>query len=235
MVTHKFNPVPKDRLFYDRFEYCLNFYLLEANCLRLKDHAQIDDAIERRQQWREIARQRWSMGRQNHSIDLDPGRIWNHITEETVRDLHTVTDFLLNSKADYKLVVTVNHGYIYTNDLKFLDQLAELPELTDKSYTQARVTRAKNTVQLKNPRHAFRSYFRSVKLAEQQKDHLRAFLQGQKEQTRLSPALNRWLDMPFNYIQDYFFVDHDTESWLTMLGLVCPSVIRKTLQIQQAK
>jgi hypothetical protein len=233
LATRKFDPIPKDRLFYDQFEYCLNFYLPEANCLRLKDHALIDDTIDRRRQWREAARQRWAKGQRNHSTDL--GRFWHDITESTVKDLHTVTDFLLNNNSDYKLVVTVNHGYIYTNDLKFLDQLSELPQLTCKGYTQALVTRAKNTVQLKNPRHAFRSYFRSIKLTEQQKHHLTAFLQGQKEQIRPSPALTRWLDMPFNYVQDYFFVDHDTESWLTMLGLVCPQVIRKTLQIQQAK
>jgi hypothetical protein len=43
------------------------------------------------------------------------------------------------------------------------------------------------------------------------------------------------LDDPFLRTQDYFFVDHDTASWSSMLSLVRPGIIRKTLQIVTAK
>lgn len=232
-MTHKFSPVRKDRLFYNRFEYCMCFYLEEASCLRMKDHAEIDDIISRRRQWQEIAQQRWINGRQGQGMILR--RRWRAITEKTVADLHAVAEVLLNTTQDHKLVVTVDHGYLYTNDLALIDAMSKLPELTYKSYSRARITRPKNTIQLKNPQHAFRSYFKQTKMTVQQKDHLMDFLYSQRNHVRVSAALQRWIDLPFNRTQDYFFVDHDTESWLTMLALVCPGLIRKTMQIQQAK
>ena len=187
----------------------------------------------RRRQWREIAQQRWSNGHQRHGVILR--RAWREITEKTVADLHVLADQLLSTSAEYKLVVSVNQGYIYTNNLKLIDQLSAMPELSYKTYTQARVTRPKNTIALKNPQHQFRTYFKLMKLTAQQKDQLRDFLHGQRSHVRLSPGLDRWLDGLFNRSQDYFFVDHSTESWLTMLSLVHPGIVRKTMHIIPAK
>lgn len=232
-MTRKFSPVRKDRLFYDRFEYSLGFYLEEASCLRYMDHAQIDDIIERRKRWQEISQQRWINGKQNHGMILR--QRWRAITKKTVADLHAVADVFINTDIDHKLVVSVDTGWVYTNDLALLDELDNMPQLIYKSYSQAVITRPKNTIQLKNPGHALRSYLKATKLTEQQKDHLMDFLYSQRDHVRVSPALQRWIDQPFNRTQDYFFVDHDTQSWLTMLNLVCPGIIRKTMQIQQAK
>lgn len=233
MTILKFNLVRKDRLFYDQFKYSLGFYLEEASCLRMQDHESIDDIIERRQQWREIAQQRWVNGQQNHAMILR--RRWRPITEKTVADLHAVADVLLKTTYKHKLVVTVDQGHVYTNDLDLIKILDAMPELSYKTYSQALITRPKNTVQLKNPQHAFRSYFKLIKLTDQQKDHLMDFLYNQRNHVRISSALQRWLDQPFNKTQDYFFVDHDSQSWLTLLALVCPGLIRKTMKIQQTK
>ena len=220
-------------MFYDQFEYCIGFYLEEASCLRYLDHARIDDLIERRRQWQEIAQQRWVNGRQKHGIILR--RHWRPITETTESDLHAVAEQLLTTAYKFKLVVTVDQGYVYTSDLALIDILANMPELKQKSFTQALVTRVRDTVQLKNPQHQFRSYFKSIKLTLEQKDHLMDFLYNQRDHVRVSPALQRWIDQPFNRTQDYFFVDHDTQSWLTMLSLVHAGIIRKTMHIIPAK
>ena len=223
----------KDRLFYDRYQYCMSFYLEEVSCLRDLDHASIDDTMERRRQWREIAQQRWVNGRQNYGVILR--RTWREITEKTIADLQVLAEQLLTTKAEFKLVVSINQGYVYTNDVTLIDQLSQMPELGYKTYTQAQVTRPKNTIAQKNPRHKFRSYFKILKFTEQQKDHLMDFLYAQREHVRVSPALQTWIDGPFNRSQDYFFVDHDTESWLTMLSLVHPGIVRKTMHIIPAK
>jgi hypothetical protein len=228
-----FSPVKKDRWFYDQFEYCLAFTLQEASVLRNLDHDIINEILEQRQQWREISRKRWG----NSRLNLDPSlqRRWPEITEKTSVDLHTVADVLLSMPSAYKLVVSMNSGYIYTNDLTVIDRLAVMPELTFKYYTQAQIHRPKNTVQLKNCRHQFRSYFKLQKLTAAQKDSLMDFLHNQKNHVRLSPGLSRWFDSSFTRTQDYFFVDHDTQSWLTMLALVQPGLVRKTVHIIPAK
>ena len=197
------------------------------------DHAHIDDMIERRKQWREIAQQRWVSGRQKHGIIMS--RRWKDITEKTVQDLHTLAEALLNTSVDFKLVVSMNQGYVYSNDLDLLEQLNNMPELTYKTYTQAQIVRPKNTIQLRNPRHQFRTYLIMCKLTADQRYRLEEFLITQSAHVRLSPALTRWIDQPFNRTQDYFFVDHDAESWCTLLSLVQPGIIRKTMHIITAK
>jgi len=191
--------------------------------------------LERRKQWREIAQQRWTNGRQKNSTIMTRRWGWKDITETTTANLHALAEMLLTTQVDFKLVVSINQGYVYTNDTSLIDQLDCMPELTGKTYTQAQVVRPKNTIQLKNPQHQFRTYFAMCKLTVDQRLNLEEFLITQSAHVRLSPGLARWVDTSFNRTQDYFFVDHDTESWCTLLSLVQPGIIRKTMHIIAAK
>jgi hypothetical protein len=213
----------------------MSFYMPEVNCLRELSHENIDLTIQRRRVWREMAQQRWVNGRR--PVDGIIARGWKEITEEIVENLHTLASVLLSTNYKHKLVVGVNEGHVYTNDPELLQDLSKMPILQHASYSQARVTRPRDTLALKRPRHKYRSYFKSEKLTEQQKDHLMDFLHTQQTHThvRSSPALQRWLDQPFNRTQDYFFVDYDSPSWLSMLALVQPGLVRKTMHIIPAK
>jgi hypothetical protein len=233
LTNHKFKSVQKDRLFYDQYQYCIGFQLDELSCMRILDHAHINDMIERRKQWQEIAQQRWVNGRQKHGITMS--RRFKNITDKTLADLHALAEVLLTTSTDFKLVVSMHQGYVYTNNMNLIDQLDDLPELTHKTYTQAKICRPKNTIKLKNSQYAYRSYLKTVKLSQQQKDQLMDFLYAQRDHVRVSRALQTWIDQPFNRTQDYFFIDHASESWLTMLGLVQPGIIRKTMHIISAK
>jgi hypothetical protein len=187
--------------------------------------------IERRIMWREIAQQRVKNNKSSPYNILT--RRHREITPQTIHDLHELANLLLNTVSDFKLVVSVNEGHVYTNDKSLIDLVSDLSGLTHKEYTRAVVGRPKDTIQLKNPQHQFRSYFKRTKITSEQKDYLMNFLTGQN--VRISPALRTWFDQSFNRTQDYFFIDHDTMSWLTMLGLVRPGLIRKTQQIIPAK
>ena len=237
-TAQQFKSVVKDRLFYNRFRYSIGFQLDEATCLRDSlEQDCINRMIERRIAWREISQQRFAG---NIKSTLFPGaatilaRRQKEITEQTVDNLHKLASLLLTTPADFKLVVSVDQGYVYTNDLALIDQITTLPGITQKSYSQAVICRPRDTIQLKDPKHEFRSYFKITKITQEQKDHLIAFLANQPA-VRLSPALKHWTTVPFNRTQDYFFVDHDGMAWLTMLSLVRPGLIRKTMQIIQAK
>ena len=231
----QFKLVIKDRLFYNRYEYAVGFHLDEVSCLRELDHARIDRMIERRIAWRDIAQQRTSGSIKStlvgHTILT---RRHKEITDTTVSNLHQLTEQLLTTSADFKLVVSVNTAHVYTNDLTLINQVSDLPGLTQKEYNRAVVGRPPNTIRLKNSTHKFRSYFKTIKLTDDQKTHLVNFLENQPA-ARISPALVSWLKSPLRRTQDYFFIDHDTMSWLTMLSLVLPGLIRKTMQIIPAK
>jgi len=231
----KFKNTIKDRLFYDRFQYCITFNLDEVSCLRELSHAHVDQMIERRKQWREIAQQRWVNGKQGSKSTILLGRRWKDIIPETIENLHILADLLLTSTSDYKLVVSVDQGWIYSNDLDLIDRVDQMPCLRYKQYSQAIIDRPKNTVKLKKSQYQYRSYLRSVKLTVEQKNQLAQFLENQQTNARLSPALLPWLQTNFNRTQDYFFIDYHIPQWLTMLALVHPGLIRKTVQIITAK
>jgi len=228
-LTQQFKLVLKDRLFYNRFEYAIGFQLDEVNCLRRLDHGHIDTMIERRRAWREIAQQRWQKSNNTVGGSILTRRT-REITDKTVADLHELAAHLLTTASDFKLIVSMNYGHVYTNDPNLIDQLSDLGSLKQKIYSRAVITRPQNTIRLKNPQHQFRSYFKSVKITQEQKDHLLAFLANQTE-TRSSPALISWILTPYHRTQDYFFVDHNDMSWVTMFSLVRPGLIRKTMQI----
>lgn len=233
-LNQKFKTTIKDRLFYNKYQYGIGFKLDEANCLRELSHERIDWFIERRKLWREISQQRLSKYN-NINAGTILMRREREITDDTVKNLHKLADMLLACSVDYKLVVTVNQAYVYTNDLSLIEQLDNSDFLLQKSYSQAQVVRPRDTVQLKNPKYCSRSYLKSLNLTPQQRDNLENFLYNQQEHLRISPALTRWIDLPFNRVQDYYFIDHTGEQWITMLNLVVPGLIRKTMQIIPAK
>jgi hypothetical protein len=217
--------VVKDRLFHNRYKYCLGFELDEASALRVLDHASIDSVIKRKQMWRQTAQQRRFNNKHTTNIH------WRDITEDTVNNLHLVAQALLTTPIDFKLVVGGNRAWVYTNDCDLFDQLDDLPILQHKTYTQAQIDRPRDSIRLKHSKYKFRTYFRFVKLTATEKNTLSAFLTSQESYAKLSPSLKLWIQNPFNRVQDYFFVDYATDSWLTMLNLVRPGLVRKTLHI----
>jgi hypothetical protein len=218
-----FKPVSSDRLFYDHWQFCIRFRLDEVNCLRYSlDEAEIDALLTRREVWRERVRTRWP---QNNFV-----RPHADITDSTRQNLYAFADFLKTSDVPYKMVISVNQCWIYSNDSNLLERIARLPFVNHVKYTQAHIVRPRDTIAVRHPRHQYRSYFRGIKLSASEKHGILAFLQGQAD-VRISPALAEWISTPFNRTQDYFFVDYNTESWLTMLSLVRPGLIRKTVQI----
>ena len=146
----KFNPVVKDRLYYDLYQYSIGFHLDEASCLRELNHQYIDSVIERRREWREISQQRWN--KVNWSSGRNAvGKRTREITAETVKNLHDFTDILLRSRVEFKLITSVSNAWVYTNDAKLLEDLNRVDFLIDKKFTQVVVNRPRNTIQLKTP------------------------------------------------------------------------------------
>jgi len=230
----QFKPVPKDSYFYGKYRYCIAFTLDEANALKSLDHEYIDAIIERRILWREVAQQRWSGGSQNFKHTIISKR-WRPITDKTSEDLHDFAEILISTSVEYKLVTSINNGWVYTNAISLIKKLKNLNYLTDKDYTEAVVSRPKDTVKLKTPKHTHRSYLKSIKLSSQQKQNLINFFANQADHVRVAPAFNKWLvESPYLRTQDYFFIDHIGESWLVLINLIYPGLIRKTMEILPA-
>jgi hypothetical protein len=207
----------------------VGFHLDEVSCLRELNHQYIDVIIERRRQWREVSLNRWANSAQAGKTIVS--RRAKDITDENVTNLHTLTDLLLRSQVDFKLVTSVSSAWIYTNNVHLIEQVKDLDFLICKTYTEAKINRPKNTIKLKDPKHSHRSYLKSVKLTDAEKTHLCNFFANQQGHARISPSLLKWMGERYHRTQDYFFVDHDKESWLVLLNLVKPGMIRKTVEL----
>ena len=227
--TPKFKPVAKDRLFYDRFQFCLAFDVSEASALRDLDKDKISRLLERRREWRQIGLERWlSQGHANANI-LN-SRSYREINQDAEPNLHALSDIMLNSGAEYKLVTSINSVWLYTDDLALIDCVSCCEFIRNIKRTQAQVDRPKDTIRLQNPKHQHRSYWCSVKLTEKEKINLSNFFANQPD-IRPSPGLQAFFSSPFHRTQDYFFVDYNELSWLTMISLIRPGLIRKTSQL----
>ena len=212
----------------------MSFELAEVSSLRILDHDSINDTMEKRRVWREIAQQRWVNGRQNHGIIVSR-QLHKIITQECIDNLHGLAEVLLTATEEFKLVVSLDQARVYANDTSLFDRIERLQFCRYISYSQAQISRPRNTVVLKRTGHDLRTYLRHAKMTWDEKDRLVAFLQGQQGTVRLSPGLRSWMANGFNRCQDYFFIDHSGESWLTLLNLVHPGLVRKTLHIIPAK
>ena len=231
----KFKQIPKDRLFYDKWEYSIKFTLEEVTAMHSLDHLRIDEILNRRKAWRQQAAKRASWNSPQSSMlsrmGLDPD--WPTITEGTYHRLHSFLDILLLCNFKFKLVTSMSTGWIYSNDIKLIEDLSNNSIITEKSYSQAVVNRPKNTIKLKNARHIYRSYFKEKKLSAEEKNNIKNWLFGQTN-VRIGPSLRQCLETDTKYFREYFFIDHDTESCVTMLCLIQPGLLRKTVQIISA-
>ena len=232
-VPVQFNKVPKDRLFYNQYEYCVGFRLDEVSCLKIIDHDYVDTVLARRIEWRDLHRRRQQAGPVSASFASIHTRlaIKPIITPETAQNLHDLVDLLLSTTDSVKLVTSVDRAWIYTNNPDLLDQVNQMSILEDKFYTQAVINRPANSIRLKRSQYQYRSYFKTLKLTSQQKTQLDQFFTNQQDAIRVSPSAAEWLAGGYLRTQDYFFIDHAGETWLVLLALVCPGLIRKTVEI----
>lgn len=229
MDPTKFKPVAKDRLFYDRFQFCLAFEVAEASALRDLNKDKISRLLQRRREWRQIGLERWlTQGHANTNI-LN-SRSYREVSDGAEPNLHALSDIMTNSGAEYKLVTSINSAWLYTDDQALIDCVSSCKFIRNIKRTQAQINRPKDTIRLQNPKHQHRSYWCCVKLTEKEKTNLRNFFNNQPD-LRPSPGLLAFFSSPFYRTQDYFFMDYNELSWLTMISLIRPGLIRKTSQL----
>jgi hypothetical protein len=223
LTTIKFHPVSTARPFYGQWDYCIKFYLREATALRNTLEAEeIEEILTQRARWRDEVQRRWPQNAFVH------GR--KDIAPDTVVACQMFGQFLKARPEPYKMLISVDHVWIYTNSTQLIQQIHDLHYIIPVKLTQAVINKIPDVIQLQNPQHTHRSYFRCRKLVGNEKQNLRNFLASQNN-IRISTGLQEWLDTHWNRTQDYYFVDHNSEQWLTLLSLVAPGLIRRTLPI----
>lgn len=218
MSNLEIHPVESDGLFYNKFEYSIRFGLSELGVIRGLNLDIIDEIVKERNQWRQEHRGLYSGYK-------------NIITTHEVEDLKKVCALLAQHRDSMKFVISYHTGYVYTNDLNLADQLELL--VGHVRVQQAVQTRPAGTIALKNPRWTHRTYFRSITVPESAKATLVEYLNS-RENVRLSPGLVYWTQHNNswnNWIQSYFFIDHNNDGEVLFLNMVVPRITGRTMQI----
>jgi hypothetical protein len=223
----------KDRgsKFYKKYQWCVAWNQPEVNTLRNSlDEYKTEQAIANARYWEH---QRWnrSYGRTTE--------FQSQITTSVVNDIHRVRT-LLAQNSDHKRMLSVGYISVYTDDDSFKDQLLALAKTISHRMVvrQAQVIYPEDSIVLQEPKYRFRTYLRSRKITSENIDTLKNWVQAQGNELRPGPGLEYFMKtqkggyfkIP-NWTMDYHFFDHNDLRYETMLRMVLPVAIRKTVPI----
>ena len=228
------NLVKTDRLFFDQYTYCVRIVMPDIFCIRALKKSEFDlenilDYI--RQYYKKVKESRQKSGfyrYNNKKFDHDKKYL------DKILDL---VDFLYPYRSNIKIVLSGDWGTFYTNDLNFVSELLNKKYASSFDLRQAVVSRPRDTVCLQSSKFEHRSYFAEKNINEDTKENLKKYLISQPD-IRIGPGLKSWLAgsnqfrlWRTNFIQRYYFIDHNDPGFAVMLSLIVPGLIRKTISI----
>ena len=216
----------RSSLYYNQYEWCITINISEASCLRHLGSVQFESAIRNAKIWAEK--------------DVWTDRSWSVTKEAALRETR---DVLVTETQPFKTVISFNTVSIYTNRRRLADRLIDLGNdgIHMRLVREAVISKPAGVIQLQESRYAYRTYFRERKYTRDQRDMLKNFLDSRRDTLRVSPALSDWVTgnvgyiLNLNYSRSHFFVDHDHPNEGTMLSLVMPGIVRKTMPIETTK
>lgn len=142
-----------------------------------------------------------------------------------------------------KLVFFNNFVTVYTNDSSMADRLWACSWIENLDVKQALLNLPPDTILLKNPQYQYRTYFRGRALSKTQKAKLAVWIETQGGEISASKSLRSFLELDdkVNRVywwrndtaESYYYIEHNSLQYETMLSMVCPGMVRKTLPIQQ--
>lgn len=216
---NKFKKVIKSRLYYDKYKYKSSISYPDCTLIRYtKTEKDLDKAIALRE----------SYGRSSfYGSTIDK-------------------DFLLklmdwrNALSETDSMVRVDYNCIsaYSNDLVSIQSLEKLRP-NEVSYSEVTVEGEVGVLLRKNPKHNYRTYFRSKTVPDGFHTEIQNFLNQYKNSAFPTPSLLKWLQLKGSYtwrqryLESCFFIDYDNESFLSVLSLNFSNYLGKTYKVEQ--
>lgn len=218
------NLVPRSSLYYSKYEYAIGFYMPDVHMVRHKSHNQIDSIFKNRED-REY-RTDFRSWKSLYSAGLD---LYGPTGD--IYQLHEFLYFIENINTEYKIITQRHHGHLYTNDTNLFQEVSALEYLRITSYNKVD-PRPAGTLELKNPKHDYRTYFKNKRISNDEKEQLTKFLLNQSD-IRIGPGLLHFItQMPnYRYVQSNYFIDHNNIGLLTMIQMICPAILNEPLML----
>jgi len=214
--------VKKTKLFFNKYKYRAvicnpNFHFVRY----CKTEEQLNNNITYRQQTGIY----FYHSRRTDNVDSAPLVRFIHWRNSQSKDI--------TIRIDYDMIS------VYSNDLFKLQTLEYVD--TNIDYCEVQVEGDPEILVRNNPKHKYRTYFkcRSLQNADLHTE-MKKFLQSYEKSIYPCGALRRWTfelkdgqNWRKHYLEANFFVDYDTESIQTILGLTFDNYLGKTYKVEQ--
>lgn len=218
-------------LYWGKYKYCMHFTQQKVSVLRHIDN--IDNSIE--------GHRHWERQRHNSGWNISVNGFRTEFTDSIVKNLHVTADCIRPFMSEIKTVFSSwNHGYIYTNDEAILAVLDQLPHVKVASKKVAEVSIPPDTILLNEPKYQFRTYFKSRQLNKTARQQFKDWLTSQGSEIDMATSLKAWVKHGYSrwshdseWTQDYWFINHNNKSYESMLGMIAPGLVRKTMILQR--
>jgi len=149
------------------------------------------------------------------------------------RERDDILDFLAQlctAAAPLRTAVSGNTVWVYSNDIDFLQSLADSDYNRRPELIKVHLDRPRDTVMLKKSDYQFRTYFRDCNITAENRQYLQNWIHNQQD-IRLSPGLQEWRTNNWRNLYSNYFFDHNDIRLTQMLGLILPRAIKTTKTI----
>ncbi len=225
-------PLPRGTLFYNRYRYSVSAYLFEAAVLRsprlgrVRDHISLDENIEFRDQ---MLKRNINYGGSWRGNRTRPGKSFS---ADDILALHETLDWLESNDQD-KVVLSDNWLQIYTNDYQSIQHTEFWQRLQHVKLTRVEITHEPDVIQLKDPQHTLRHYFRERWLEAPTIEKLIKFCENYSQEIRLSPSLQeRVTGQRRRWMTSNMFIDTSNPHIQLLFEMSFPGLLRKTYRIE---
>lgn len=227
----------RSSLYYGLYKYAISWTQDEIGCVRSLDAVKMQKHIRMRMDY-EQRRHSTIYDLQGKKIEREyPSKF----TTKCRSNLESARAFLAAETEPKKLVFFNNTITVYTNDLGLHDRLIENDWAGFVFSKQAELDLPPDTILLKNPQYQYRTYFRGRAFGKQQKARLANWIITQGSEVAASKSLGTFLEIEPNptrtlwwrndSTESYYYIEHNSLQYETMLSMICPGMVRKTLPI----
>lgn len=202
--------------------------MYKMNGIRTLSHQNVEKFMDN-QQWLDRFVNPGGSWRGSYNVQKNPDK---HLRA----DLHSLVDFFNTLENKFKLTISCDFGYFYTNTLSDIELLQKINFVTVHHVKAVVVDLPPNSMRVSNAKHDIRTYFCNQKITREQKQNFKQFIESQTD-IRIGPSVEHFLYKypEYTYMSDNYFIDYNNESFLTMLKLVAPVKIRKTVALVRDK
>lgn len=232
-MTNNIPLEPRSALYFGQYRYAINWQQTEVNCIRGLDRDGMMQTMKCRMHYESRRHTSW----QNRSSETYTSKF----TTQCRSNLESMRAMLASHTKPMKLVLFTNEAIVYTNDIALYDSIKSCFWASAVTIKQADVVLPAESVALKNPLYQYRTYLKNYELESHQKTLLNQWLQNQGSEVSASKSLREFIvagktvNRPWhhNHVFSHYFVDHNSHYHETMLNMLLPGIVRKTLRIVQ--